>query len=1001
MSKKIRFRRDSDSDSDSDNNQKHSSRNPLSSGYEFLNNAPQIVQGYQDPKALSSNKISLRRFDIDSDEDIAPPTGTQIPDSPARHVKQKSTLTHGDMLKPEDDPLLELFSQRGNQSANSNHAPRKKTKASLRASPDDDFMDDAVEVDMDSLKSCLKSGTLRSTPSSSAQLTTNKSRELTSLPSDSAYARGNFYVERPLLSNECKQRPFEPLILDNDQGFPVREVNPNASQYLMEHQIVAVQWLWSKFCSKKGAILGDDMGMGKTISVAALLLAYFEKTGTQDDVVRSRVRAREAKRGICDAPRTIKPCLIVCPMSITKNWNNELQKWGHFALDVVGTKDDDECIRRKLLSGETEILIMAYSKLKRIVDFLQNIDWAIVVFDEAHDYIKNKKTEMYKLALRLSKVDVRFGLTGTPIQNKLEEFWALMNVITGQTWINHEIYQEHFIDPIKASLSTKATEKEKSIGLAREQEHALKMKEVYLGRKKETLKGKNKLKEKEELLVLCDCADLQKKLYTHLLSLPDFDNCRHYREVCPCGISQERRAYCCHSFLVPTTRADPDLGIFASDNIDPRAVVWLNQHPNKEPCSRCPYCITLGCLDKLRKISMHPAMLQVKELGDSRMYSDQDMKMLQFTANAMSPMLLQELGGRFKSTNFLDIQRSLRNSGKMITLQSMLETFTDNGEKSLVFTHSTKMLDIIEVLVKSKGWVYCRLDGHTAPKVRQTLVDEFQHPNSAMKIFLISSKAGGVGLNLTAATKVIIYDAQWNPSTDQQSQDRAYRIGQHESVQVFRLVTKGTVEELIYMRQLYKQNIQQAILPLANNDDSVDKKEKDRFEGIQGRSDRQGELFGVANLLQFSETSILEKLRASLEVDGGAQLNVANTPADSTPSTFLYSKRRRTAAAAFNAIPESNLVGALAKDENKEFLNSILGDEEVCGKIDTKKSQSHASAINVLLSVQPSDEKLAPSTPAVEPSVANKSTNESSPKKRVIPSSITSRAASAAKLANL
>lgn len=135
----------------------------------------------------------------------------------------------------------------------------------------------------------------------------------------------------------------------------------------------------------------------------------------------------------------------------------------------------------------------------------------------------------------------------------------------------------------------------------------------------------------------------------------------------------------------------------------------------------------------------------------------------------------------------------------MVVLGKLLDSFQQNSNKALVFSNSIRTLDLIECFVKSKGWEFSRLDGHTSK--RQAMVHAFNKSSSNL-IFLVSTKAGGTGLNLTSASKVVIFDCSWNPSWDMQAQDRAYRYGQKNEVDVFRLVSPGTVEELVYMRQV-------------------------------------------------------------------------------------------------------------------------------------------------------------------------------------------------------
>lgn len=134
--------------------------------------------------------------------------------------------------------------------------------------------------------------------------------------------------------------------------------------------------------------------------------------------------------------------------------------------------------------------------------------------------------------------------------------------------------------------------------------------------------------------------------------------------------------------------------------------------------------------------------------------------------------------------------------GKLFVLEKMLRHFDSLREKCLVFSWSTQTLDVIEAMCQSRGWRYSRLDGSIPPAQRQRLVDDFNN-SSGNLIFLCSTKAGGVGLNLQSASKVVVFDVNWNPAYDQQAQDRAYRIGQTKQVSVFRLVCEGTIEELM------------------------------------------------------------------------------------------------------------------------------------------------------------------------------------------------------------
>ncbi|KAL2355476.1 SNF2 family N-terminal domain-containing protein [Cryomyces antarcticus] len=151
-------------------------------------------------------------------------------------------------------------------------------------------------------------------------------------------------------------------------------------------------------------------------------------------------------------------------------------------------------------------------------------------------------------------------------------------------------------------------------------------------------------------------------------------------------------------------------------------------------------------------------------------------------------------------------------SGKMQVVKALLEIWRKNGHKTLLFAQHRIMLDILEKFIRELGgFNYRRMDGNTSIKDRQSLVDEFNN-NPDLHVFLLTTKVGGLGVNLTGADRVIIYDPDWNPSTDVQARERAWRLGQKREVEIYRLMTAGTIEEKIYHRQIFKQFLTNKIL---------------------------------------------------------------------------------------------------------------------------------------------------------------------------------------------
>jgi hypothetical protein len=229
-------------------------------------------------------------------------------------------------------------------------------------------------------------------------------------------------------------------------------------------------------------------------------------------------------------------------------------------------------------------------------------------------------------------------------------------------------------------------------------------------------------------------------------------------------------------------------------------------------------------------------------------------KQLAFARVAL-PSVAEKLSGGYNlKDGIMDDHFAL--SGKLKVLDKLLAMFWKDNSKALLFSYSTQTLDLVQNYLKAKGqYEYLRMDGSTDSRQRQGLADRFNNDPSKF-IFLLSTRAMGVGLNLTAASKVVIFDVEWNPSNDEQAQDRAYRIGQTQNVEVYRLVAQGTIDEMKYLRQLYKVQLKQETFA----EKSSEPKAARIFTGVEGDKHRKGELFGYENLFRFKDGSFLNDI---------------------------------------------------------------------------------------------------------------------------------------------
>lgn len=307
-------------------------------------------------------------------------------------------------------------------------------------------------------------------------------------------------------------------------------------------------------------------------------------------------------------------------------------------------------------------------------------------------------------------------------------------------------------------------------------ELASKMPTIYKSRLKENIL-KDLLPMKDERVVFCEPSALQVVIYKHLIKLPDFDYLRKANMPCECGVNkrffaeyqrltsrEEKIAYqrqhrddiiprkhCC--FTVPTPEHLP------------RAVIWRQNHEKNEPCEKCPYCISLPVLTVLNKLSSHVSLLQV-EVPPNQIDQHIDFKKWKSAKQLMEQAelflpdhLLGELPGtsRVQKNGLMNAHCKL--SGKMAVLKKLLVAIKSQG-RVLLFSSSTKMLDLIEDFIKSEGHSYLRMDGSTCTTKRNEIVDIFKRDTNSF-VFLLSTKAMGLGLNLTEAAFVIIFDVEW------------------------------------------------------------------------------------------------------------------------------------------------------------------------------------------------------------------------------------------------
>ena len=474
------------------------------------------------------------------------------------------------------------------------------------------------------------------------------------------------FSDKHLTSNQ----EYKDLIQEMKDKNPVEniELPQEVVSILREYQKEGVNWLGFLRKYNFGGILADEMGLGKTIQALTAI-------------------------------KTLQgPHIVICPKTLMYNWEAESKKfYPELSVQVVdGSAERRKEILEELEHNPKDLVITSYSMLQKDYSFYveHNLKFVYKILDEAH-YVKNVKTLSAK-AVRLIPAQYRLLLTGTPLENNLEELYGTFDLVMPEYLGNKMMFKKDFVSKI---------ERNNMIALEILQ---AKIKPFILRRTKhEVLK---ELPEKQEQIVFNEMTNKQVGIYKEVLERLKNDTLTLVKEQ---GFDKSRMQ-------------------------------------------------VLSALLKLRQVCNHPRLL-------SQQFDEEEVS-----------------------------------SGKYLQFVELLDEVVSGGEKVLVFSQFTSMMNIMEADLKLKGISYLRLDGST--QNRQQLVDEF-NTNDSIKVFLISLKAGGVGLNLTAASSVFIYDPWWNPMAEKQAIDRAHRIGQKRSVNVYKFITKNSIEEKILALQETKENL--------------------------------------------------------------------------------------------------------------------------------------------------------------------------------------------------
>lgn len=459
------------------------------------------------------------------------------------------------------------------------------------------------------------------------------------------------------------------------------------------------------------------------------------------------------------------PSLVICPPSLTGHWENEFEKYSPFLTTLVYAGGPSARLPLKDKIGSADIVITSYDVARNDLNVLTQYDYNYCVLDEGH-IIKNSQSKLAK-AVKSFSSNHRLILTGTPIQNNVVELWSLFDFLMPGFLGTEKMFQERFAKPISASRNSKVSSKEQEAGvLALEALHKQVLPFMLRRLKEDVLSD---LPPKIIQDYYCELSDLQKQLYQ--------DFAKKQKNVVIKGLDD----------TTETTITE-----------EPEGKTHIFQ-----------------ALQYMRKLCNHPALVLSPNHPQQRQVEDylKQTKMdLHDIANAPKlgslRTLLYECG---IGNPYAD-----RKSGEtnMYTTDSVI-----SQHRALIFCQLKDMLDIVETDLFKKympSVTYMRLDGSVDPRDRQKVVKRFNEDPS-IDCLLLTTKVGGLGLNLTGADTVIFIEHDWNPMNDLQAMDRTHRLGQTKVVNVYRIITKGTLEDKIMGLQKFKMHVAGTVINQQNS----------------------------------------------------------------------------------------------------------------------------------------------------------------------------------------
>ncbi|KAL4818744.1 SNF2 family N-terminal domain-containing protein [Aspergillus spinulosporus] len=607
------------------------------------------------------------------------------------------------------------------------------------------------------------------------------------------------------LEHAADEFEAKPTVLGEQELVATQQPAPVTGGKMRKYQLEGLEWLKSLWMNGLCGILADEMGLGKTVQ-AISLIAFFKEHNVSG------------------------PFLISAPLSTVSNWVDEFARWTPGIKTVLyhGTRDERAQLRKKFMnikdqkSADFPVVCTSYEICMNDRKFLAQYQWRYIIVDEGHR-LKNMNCRLIKELLSYNSAN-RLLITGTPLQNNITELWSLLHFLLPEIFNDLNSFQSwfDFSSVLDNSGQTDMIERRKRTLVSTM--HSI-LKPFLLRRVKTDVE--TALPKKREYILYAPLTPEQKDLYREILN----GTGRQYLEekaterlMAKNGMvsrpgSLKRSA---SSSVVST----PNKSVRSSRDSTPGSRASSTRR-RKAPQSYKDIS-DREFNSKLRKLEQ--GLEEDLDIEESIDESEQEeierantikLAKREIAGKKMQNPVMQARLACNSPHNFYwpwaddpsSIDETLVTaSGKMLLLDRLVPSLLSKGHKILIFSQFKTQLDILQDWATYlRSWNCCRIDGAISQADRQAQIKAF-NTDEDYKIFLLSTRAGGQGINLVAADTVILFDSDWNPQQDLQAQDRAHRIGQTKPVIVYRLATKGTVEQTLLEKADSKRRLERLVI---------------------------------------------------------------------------------------------------------------------------------------------------------------------------------------------